>query len=125
MTALISVAILSGLNKLERSDLLKKYSSIKNLSLIVAPYLYFGKLAADHLRDGKSMLGLKTWNIWPFRIIGYATHKDLDLANCSYPEIEELLERFERKNGKGCYNTFPKTGGSSRMHTRGSSRAII
>ena len=103
--ALIGVAVLTALNKLEAADLLKHGSSIKNIPLILSMYLMIADDHDDEMSHWFSYrLRIKNWTHWPDRIVAYARHHNIELSDeTGIKNTDKLVQKFD----KAKYDKFP------------------
>jgi hypothetical protein len=104
--ALIGVAVLTALNKLEAANLLKHGSSIKNIPLILSIYLMIADDHKDEMNNWFSdQVGTKNWNLWPDRIVAYARHHNIKLSDeTGIKNTDKLVQKFSGAE----YGKFPR-----------------
>jgi len=91
----IGQAFLTALNALERADLLKPDSKVKNIPMVMSMFLSL----ADDL-DGTGameldMLGLEIEQTWPQAVVAYAQAHDLNLEGKGIYGSAEIADKFD------------------------------
>jgi hypothetical protein len=103
--ALIGVAVLTALNKLEAADLLKQGSSIKNIPVILSMYLMIGDVYKNEMNSCFSdHIKIKDWNRWPDRIVAYVHHHNIELSDkTGIQNTDKFVQNFSGQE----YSKFP------------------
>ncbi|KAF2813464.1 uncharacterized protein BDZ99DRAFT_460703 [Mytilinidion resinicola] len=91
----IGRALLTALNALERADLLKPDSKVKNLPMVLSMFL---SLASDLDGTGameRDMLGADKDQTWPHAVVAYARAHDIDLKGKGIYGSAETVDKFD------------------------------
>lgn len=96
--ALIGVAVLTALHKLEKLRLLKSGSEIKNIPLILSLYLKLATDQADAIDYAYELpISIENWDLWPEYVVAYAEHHSIELSDET--GVKGTTERKEKFNG--------------------------
>lgn len=106
----IGQALLTALNVLERADLLKPDSKVKNLPVVLSMFLYFAGDLDDTGAMERDMSGAAKEQIWPNAVVAYANEHDIDLKGKGVYGIADTVDKFDDMELKA----FKKKAGPDR-----------